>query len=190
VSAGVAQAALEQAAGGSSGVLEFEFAESAKPANGELLLRGADAVRQLNIALRAQTGARRDATRSVKFTIEPAGVVQIDEGGRMSVRGNGSAVVRALHEASGTQAEMRVRVEGAQAAKPINFANDVVPVFTKASCNSGGCHGKSGGQNAENECYKEKSHRLDIFSKRERISRNLESGSDAVKRGNRPPTRM
>jgi len=138
---------LEQAAAGSSGVLQFEFAELAKPANGELLLRGADAVRQLNIALRAPTGALRDATRSVKFTIEPAGVVQIDEGGRMSVRGNGSAVVRALHEASGTQAEMRVRVEGAQAAKPINFANDVVPVFTKASCNSGGCHGKSGGQN-------------------------------------------
>src|SRR5437588_3346028 len=30
---------------------------------------------------------------------------------------------------------------------PINFANQVVPVFTKLGCNSGGCHGKSGGQN-------------------------------------------
>ena len=31
--------------------------------------------------------------------------------------------------------------------KPINFANQIVPIFTKAGCNSGGCHGKSGGQN-------------------------------------------
>src|SRR5438270_8231197 len=31
--------------------------------------------------------------------------------------------------------------------KPINFANQIVPVFTKAGCNSGGCHGKSAGQN-------------------------------------------
>ena len=30
---------------------------------------------------------------------------------------------------------------------PINFANQVVPVFTKLGCNSGGCHGKASGQN-------------------------------------------
>jgi hypothetical protein len=31
--------------------------------------------------------------------------------------------------------------------KPINFANRIVPIFTKTGCNGGGCHGKSGGQN-------------------------------------------
>jgi hypothetical protein len=31
--------------------------------------------------------------------------------------------------------------------KPINFANQVVPIFTKAGCNGGGCHGKLAGQN-------------------------------------------
>jgi hypothetical protein len=30
---------------------------------------------------------------------------------------------------------------------PINFPNQVTPVFTKLGCNGGGCHGKSGGQN-------------------------------------------
>ena len=30
---------------------------------------------------------------------------------------------------------------------PINFANHIVPIFTKLGCNGGGCHGKSGGQN-------------------------------------------
>ena len=30
---------------------------------------------------------------------------------------------------------------------PVNFANQVVPIFTKLGCNSGGCHGKASGQN-------------------------------------------
>src|SRR5205823_11337077 len=31
--------------------------------------------------------------------------------------------------------------------RAINFANQIVPIFTKAGCNGGGCHGKSSGQN-------------------------------------------
>jgi len=30
---------------------------------------------------------------------------------------------------------------------PINFGNQIVPIFTKLTCNSGGCHGKASGQN-------------------------------------------
>ena len=30
---------------------------------------------------------------------------------------------------------------------PVNFQNQVVPVFTKFGCNAGGCHGKASGQN-------------------------------------------
>ena len=35
----------------------------------------------------------------------------------------------------------------AEAPRSLNFANDIVPILTKGGCNSGGCHGKSGGQN-------------------------------------------
>jgi len=31
--------------------------------------------------------------------------------------------------------------------RQLNFANDIVPILTKATCNSGGCHGKASGQN-------------------------------------------
>ena len=34
-----------------------------------------------------------------------------------------------------------------ESPRPLNFTNDIVPIFTKASCNSGGCHGKASGQN-------------------------------------------
>ena len=35
----------------------------------------------------------------------------------------------------------------AEAPRPLNFANDIVPILTKGGCNSGGCHGKASGQN-------------------------------------------
>jgi hypothetical protein len=38
-------------------------------------------------------------------------------------------------------------VFAAETPRPLNFANDIVPILTKVGCNSGGCHGKSGGQN-------------------------------------------
>ena len=31
--------------------------------------------------------------------------------------------------------------------QPVSFVNDIVPIFTKLRCNSGGCHGKATGQN-------------------------------------------
>jgi hypothetical protein len=42
-----------------------------------------------------------------------------------------------------TSAALLARAED----RPLNFTNDIVPIFTKASCNSGGCHGKASGQN-------------------------------------------
>ena len=35
----------------------------------------------------------------------------------------------------------------ADAAEPVSFDNDVVPVLTRFGCNAGGCHGKLAGQN-------------------------------------------
>lgn len=31
----------------------------------------------------------------------------------------------------------------AESARPLNFVNDIVPILTKSSCNSGGCHAKA-----------------------------------------------
>ncbi len=31
--------------------------------------------------------------------------------------------------------------------RPLNFANDIMPILTKGGCNGGGCHGKADGQN-------------------------------------------
>ncbi|SVD33347.1 uncharacterized protein METZ01_LOCUS386201, partial [marine metagenome] len=59
--------------------------------------------------------------------------------------GDGEATITALIE--GVKSEVKVEVTEYGVEQPINFANEIAPLFTKAGCNSGGCHGKSGGQN-------------------------------------------
>lgn len=44
-------------------------------------------------------------------------------------------------------AKASVTVHDCQSPRAISFTNEIEPVFTKLGCNSGGCHGKSGGQN-------------------------------------------
>ena len=47
---------------------------------------------------------------------------------------------------AGRRLSVPVTVSGAQADLPISFSRDVMPVFLRAGCNSGSCHGASRGQ--------------------------------------------
>jgi len=44
-------------------------------------------------------------------------------------------------------ARVPVRISDFTGYPPVHFGNDVVPLFSKLGCNSGGCHGKASGQN-------------------------------------------
>src|SRR5436190_16700818 len=47
-----------------------------------------------------------------------------------------------------TLAVLLATTASAAPANPsVNFANEIVPIFTKLGCNTGGCHGKASGQN-------------------------------------------
>lgn len=96
------------------------------------------------------SGQVHDLTRRVAYDAEPVGVVSIDPSGLVSPCGNGTATITAhiTNEASHVViATRRVTVKSFERNPPVNFRNQIVPIFTKLQCNSGGCHGKSGGQN-------------------------------------------
>ncbi len=109
-------------------------------------MRGRDARQQLIVSGVYSSGQLHDLTRKVSFATEPAGIVEIDPTGLLTPLADGRALVRATHE-GGLKTEIAVSVEGVATQIPINFKNQIVPIFTKLGCNSGGCHGKSGGQN-------------------------------------------
>lgn len=120
--------------------------EDGAPAPAALTLRGADARQQLLATARLAGGALRDVTRDVRYEAVPAGVLRVEPTGRLVPLGDGTATLTAT-AGNGVSARLAVTVEKFGESIPVHFANQVVPIFTKAGCNGGGCHGKSAGQN-------------------------------------------
>jgi hypothetical protein len=111
----------------------------------ELVLRGKDARQQLLVTAKLSDGALRDFTHKATYSAAPAGIVNVDANGIVTPLADGAVTITA--ETEGVKATLPVHVEDSGHAEPINFANQIVPIFTKAGCNAGGCHGKASGQN-------------------------------------------
>ncbi|MEM7230946.1 MAG: DUF1549 domain-containing protein, partial [Planctomycetota bacterium] len=115
------------------------------------VLRGPDSRFQLIVSARHASGIETDVTRVANYSAEPEGIVLIDESGLVTPVAEGSAKVTArlesLEGGADQIATTEFSVEKLEKPDPINFPNQVVPIFTKHGCNGGGCHGKSGGQN-------------------------------------------
>jgi len=111
-----------------------------------LTLRGAGARQQLLATAMLDNGALRDFTRAVAYEIAPPNVARISREGLVTPLADGTATITAK-TSDGIPAALSVTVEGVKQRLPINFANQIVPIFTKTGCNGGGCHGKSAGQN-------------------------------------------
>ena len=114
--------------------------------NEVLKLRGPDARQQLLATAKLDNGAWRDVTRQVSYEVSSENVVKVGRDGLLVPLNDGTATV-AAKTSNGTSASMDVTVEKFNESTPINFPNQIVPIFTKAGCNGGGCHGKSAGQN-------------------------------------------
>lgn len=109
-------------------------------------IRGRDARQQLFVTGVYSSGQLRDFTATAKYSAEPAGVVEIDATGMVTPVTDGTVTIHAKTDA-GLDATIQTTVTGFKNEIPINFKNQVVPIFTKLGCNSGGCHGKASGQN-------------------------------------------
>jgi len=109
-------------------------------------MNGSEAREQLIVFGHYDSKQQRDLTRTVTFAVAPAGIVEIDKTGHVTPLKEGEAKITVTGPA-GTSASITATVGGIVDEKPINFPNQIAPIFTKHGCNSGGCHGKSGGQN-------------------------------------------
>jgi len=110
-----------------------------------ITIRGNAEQRQLLVTGRNPSGREIDETRHVRYSVVPDGVVEVDPRGLITPRKNGSAVITATTP-DGTSGRLPVSVIGFESNPPVNFSNDVVPLFTKYGCNGGGCHGAAAGQ--------------------------------------------
>jgi len=111
----------------------------------EVTLDRPEAAQQLVVQRDAATGRSVDVTRDVTFTIVPADIATIDERGLVRPRTNGRGTIVVTF--NGHSQSIPLVVEHLHDPAPISFRREIVPILTKAGCNSGGCHGKAEGQN-------------------------------------------
>lgn len=109
-------------------------------------LEGHETHLQLLVTAKLPTGDLRDHTRAVTYRATPDGIVTVGPTGLVTAQADGQATVT-VNDADGVTASLPITVEHCGSPLPINFANQIVPLFTKAGCNGGGCHGKLAGQN-------------------------------------------
>ncbi|MFT3879198.1 MAG: hypothetical protein QM703_06005 [Gemmatales bacterium] len=107
-------------------------------------LDGSDDSRQLIITEQA-SGKPIDVTGSAKVSIANKELAKVLPGGRVIPLANGKTEL--LLEQSGQTVKIPVEIKHVGDNLPINFPNQIVPIFTKLGCNAGGCHGKASGQN-------------------------------------------
>jgi hypothetical protein len=122
--------------------IHIDEVSSASP----MRLRGNDTKHQILVTATMQDGSLRDFTRAVSYVVTPRPIVSVSPSGIVRPVADGKATITA-RAGNGVSATLPIIVEACTVSRPVNFANQIVPVFTKAGCNGGGCHGKSGGQN-------------------------------------------
>ncbi len=110
-----------------------------------IALKSGDDTSQVIVTATLADGRLVDLTQDVKYALADAKLAAVTPTGRVSPLANGTTVL--VVDYLGKTAKVPVSAMHVGENLPINFPNQVVPVFTKLGCNSGGCHGKLAGQN-------------------------------------------
>ncbi len=111
----------------------------------QIVLKGSDDACQVVVTARVPGGRLQDLSGDVQYAIADAQVARVTPAGRVLPVANGSTELTARY--GDKVVKIPIRAESCDVALPINFGNQIVPIFTKLGCNSGGCHGKASGQN-------------------------------------------
>ena len=88
-------------------------------------------------------GLTRDITSEAKYTLADPALAKL-EGGAVLPLKDGTTELRI--ELGGKSIALPLTVKDAAIDRPISFKLDVMPVFMKAGCNTGSCHGAARGK--------------------------------------------
>ena len=113
---------------------------------GATALVGQNARKQLLVTGVYSSGQKHNFTHDVTYAVDAGNVLRVEKDGLVVPLADGSAMITAT-EASGKTATIALTASRCAEELPVNFENEIVPIFTKLGCNAGGCHGKADGQN-------------------------------------------
>lgn len=127
------------------GSAEFIRAGTLKVSPSKVTLERPEATQQIVVYLQDATGRSLDITRKVSIQIDPPSIAVVDDRGLISPLSNGAGSI--VIQSADERTTIPIKVSRLENPVPISFRREIIPILTKASCNSGGCHGKAEGQN-------------------------------------------
>jgi hypothetical protein len=119
-------------------------AESLSVRPAKVLLDNPEASQQL-IVTHIAGQQSEDLTHRVQYKSENTGIAVVTKTGRVLPRREGQTFLSITHNHESIRIPVLVR--GLNSPQPVSFRNEIIPILSKAGCNSGGCHGKAEGQN-------------------------------------------
>ena len=108
-------------------------------------LAGSDDAAQLIVTATLANGQSADLTADAQYSVADGKSAAVLAGGRVVPKANGASEIVVAFGGQSVKVPLAVKNVGENL--PLNFTNQIVPIFTKLGCNSGGCHGKLAGQN-------------------------------------------
>lgn len=106
-------------------------------------LRGARDFQSLVMRTVAPDGLTADVTSRVELSFDPEGIANWDGAALHPVANGTTTLTIKLDDAT---AQVAIDVADCESRRSPSFALDVLPVLTRAGCNTGACHGSARGQ--------------------------------------------
>ena len=117
----------------------------------EVTLDRPEASQQLIIWQTGNGDRSIDLTREAILRVEPASVATVDERGLLRPLENGSATLSIT--VGDLQTAIPISVSRMDGPEKISFQHEIIPILTKARCNSGGCQGKRKAKTDSNSAF-------------------------------------
>ena len=117
-------------------------AETLQVQPASIVLSGADSRQQLLVTA-TLSGREFDATDQATFQSSDPTIAIVGRDGVVLPVADGVAKIEVV--AGGQSASVDVKVVNAKEVPSLHFGRDIIPLLTKAGCNSGSCHGKQSG---------------------------------------------
>jgi hypothetical protein len=103
------------------------------------------------VQVRAADGRTLDVTAAAEIALTNAALAVVErspDGAMVKPVADGDGGIRVTH--AGHTVEVPLRVVSASTPAPLSFRLDVMPVFSRAGCNMGSCHGAARGKDGFN----------------------------------------
>ncbi|MGF1583035.1 MAG: DUF1549 and DUF1553 domain-containing protein [Gemmataceae bacterium] len=107
-------------------------------------LQGTRARQRIVVHALASDGSTIDVTGKAKLRVQDNTIARLVDQ-RILPESDGTTKIEV--QFAGTKKTVPVKVEDARVDRAISFERDVMPIFTRAGCNAGKCHGSAQGQN-------------------------------------------